>query len=429
MHHFRYAGSRLLCESVDLAEIARLYGTPTYVYSAATIADNHTRLLRALDGIDARICYALKANSNLAVINLLARLGAGFDIVSGGELQRILAAKGDPSKSVFAGVGKSETEIRLALENGIHSLHVESLPELQRINHVAGKLGLKAPVAIRINPDVDAHTHAKVTTGKSGNKFGIPITEAEEAYETAAACPHIKIRGLQTHIGSQITQVEPFVQAAEKIAPLVDLLKKRHGIEYCSIGGGIGIVYENALASGNPEWWEQNDFITPETYGAALAPVLKNFGTRIILEPGRFIVGNAGVLLSSVEYLKHGDAKDFLVIDAGMNDLARPAIYDSHHEIVPLVRDTTRPALNVDVVGPICESSDVFAKSRKLQELREGEFLAIMSAGAYGFSMANRYNSRPLPAEVMVKDASFELIREREPFAEMFRGEKLPAWL
>ncbi|MDR1790025.1 MAG: diaminopimelate decarboxylase [Opitutaceae bacterium] len=429
MHHFKYTGDRLHCESVDLAEVARLYGTPAYVYSASTIADNLARLQKALPGVDARVCYAVKANPNLAVLRLLAGLGAGFDIVSGGELRRVVAAGGDPGKCVFAGVGKSGEEIRLALELGVFALHVESLPELERVNRVAGQLGVRAPVAFRVNPDVDAHTHAKITTGKSENKFGVPLEKAEAACDAAAACRHIRLRGVQTHIGSQLTSPEPFVLAVEKLAPLVALLRKRHGIEYCSIGGGIGIPYKDALASGSPEWWAKNDFMTPEAYGAALAPELARLGVKILLEPGRFLVGNAGVLLSRVEYLKRGDARNFLIVDAGMNDLVRPAMYDSHHEIVPLLRDTTRPALTADVVGPVCESSDCFAKGRRLQELREGEFLALMSAGAYGASMSSRYNSRRLPAEILVRGAGFELVRERESPDDLFRGEKLPPWL
>jgi diaminopimelate decarboxylase len=429
MHHFRYNGSRLHCESVDLSEVARLYGTPTYVYSATTMSDNYSRLLRPLDGLDAHICFAMKANSNLAVLRHFSNLGAGFDLVSGGELRRVLAAGGSVEKSVFAGVGKSEAEIKLALEKNIFALHVESLPELERVNYVAGQLGAKAPVSFRVNPDVDAHTHAKITTGKSENKFGVPLEQAEDAYAAAAACPHVKIRGVQIHIGSQLTEVGPFVQAVEKIAPLVALLKKRHGIEYLSVGGGIGIAYEDALASGSADWWEKSGMLTPEIYGDALRPLLAEFGLKILLEPGRFLTGNAGVLLAGVEYLKRGDGKNFLIVDAAMNDLVRPAMYDSHHEIVPLVRDTTRPALKVDVVGPVCESSDCFAKDRALQELRDGEFLAVMSAGAYGSSMSSRYNSRRLPAEVLVKGASFELVRERESYAELTRGEKIPAFL
>ncbi len=433
MHHFRYAGPNLHCESVDLAEVARLYGTPTYVYSATTIADNYTRLAGGLKGVDVRVCYAVKANSNLAVLRHLGNLGSAFDFASAGEMRRVIAAGVSVKESVFAGVGKTETEIRLALEAGIFSFHVESEPELARINHVAGKLGVKAPIAIRINPDVDAHTHAKITTGTSANKFGIPIKQAGAAYEAASKYPNIVIRGVQTHIGSQITEVAPFAETLEKLAPLAAELKERHGISYISIGGGIGVVYKDALGSGPASWWDAQPEgkrpLTPEAYGAALAPGLKKLGLKVLLEPGRSMVANAGVLLTRVEYLKRGQGKNFLIVDAGMNDLVRPAMYDSYHEIVPLRRDTTRRALVADVVGPICETTDCFAKDRQIQEVGEGEYLALMSAGAYGHVMASRYNTRPIPAEVLVKDSAFELVNARETFEQMIGNEKIPAFL
>lgn len=433
MHHFRYAGPNLQCESVDLAEVARLYGTPTYVYSAATIADNYSRLQNGLSGLDVQICYAMKANSNVAVLRHFANLGASFDLVSGGELRRVLAAGADVKRSVFAGVGKTEAEIKLALEQGIFSFHVESEPELARINHVAGLLGTKAPIAIRINPDVDAHTHAKITTGKSDNKFGIPLKYAGAAYEAAAKYPNIKLKGVQMHIGSQLTEVGPFVEAVEKVSGFVADLKARFGLTYFSIGGGIGIVYQDALASGTQSWWDAQPEgkrpLTPEVYGAALAPRLKGLGLKILLEPGRFLVGNAGVLLTRVEHLKRGAGKNFLIVDAAMNDLVRPAMYDSYHEIVPVHRDSSRRSLVADVVGPICESGDCFTKDRQLQEVGEGELLALMSAGAYGYAMASRYNSRSMPAEVLVKGSSFELINARETFDQLIAGEKIPAFL
>jgi diaminopimelate decarboxylase len=433
MHHFRYAGQNLHCESVDLAEVARLYGTPTYVYSAATIADNYTRLAGSMPGVDVRVCYAVKANANLAVLRHLGNLGSAFDFASAGEMRRVIAAGAGVRESVFAGVGKTETEIRLALEAGIFSFHVESEPELARINHVAGKLGVKASIAIRINPDVDAHTHAKITTGTSANKFGIPIRQAAAAYEAASKYPNIAIRGIQSHIGSQLTEVGPFLETLEKLAPLAAELKERHGITYISIGGGIGVVYRDALASGASAWWEAQPEarrpLTPEAYGAALAPGLGQLGLKVLLEPGRSMVANAGVLLSRVEYLKRGQGKNFLILDAAMNDLVRPAMYDSFHEIVPLRRDTTRRALVADVVGPICETTDCFAKDRQIQELGEGEYLAIMSAGAYGHVMASRYNARPIPAEVLVRGSAFEQVSARETFEQMIASEKIPAFL
>src|SRR5271167_103423 len=433
MHHFRYSGQNLHCESVDLAEVARLYGTPTYVYSAATIADNYTRLAGSMKGLDVRVCYSLKANSNLAVVRHLANLGSAFDFVSGGELRRVQAAGAGVKESVFAGVGKADAEIRLALEAGIFAFHVESEPELVRINHVAGKVGVKAPIAIRVNPDVDANTHAKITTGTSANKLGIPLKQAAAAFEAASKYPNITVRGIQTHIGSQITEVAPFAEALEKLAPLAADLRDRLGISYISIGGGIGVVYKDALASGPFSWWETQPEskrpLTPEAYGAALAPALRALGLKVLLEPGRSMVANAGVLLCRVEYLKRGQGKDFLIVDAAMNDLVRPAMYDSFHEIVPLRRDTTRRALVADVVGPICESADCFAKDRQIQELGEGEYVAFMSAGAYGHVMASRYNTRPIPAEVLVKGSAFELVNARETFEQIIGNEKIPAFL
>ncbi len=433
MHRFHYVGNTLHCESVDLAAVARLYGTPTYVYSAATIEDNHRRLAASLEGLDVQMCYALKANANLALLRLLANLGAAFDIVSGGELRRVLAAGAKAERSVFAGVGKTEAEIRLALEAGIFALHAESEPELARINHVAGLLGRRAPVGIRVNPDVDAKTHRKITTGRSENKFGIPLQFAAAAYEAAAKFPHLELKGVQMHIGSQLTEAGPFVEAVEKVAPLARQLQRDHGISYFSIGGGIGVVYHEALASGAAAWWDalppDKRPLTPEAYGAALKPRLQSLGLKILLEPGRFLVGNAGVLLARVEYLKRGHGRNFLILDAAMNDLIRPAMYEAYHEIVPLQRDTSRRALKVDVVGPVCESTDCFGRDRTLQELGEGEYVALLSAGAYGHVMASRYNGRPLPAEVLVHGSSFELVNARESFEQMIAGERIPAWL
>jgi len=432
MHHFRYVGPSLFCEGVDLAAVARQHGTPTYVYSAQTIADNYHRLASSLSGLDLRICYALKANSNLAILRHFANLGAAFDLVSGGELRRVVAAGGKATDSVFAGVGKTAAEIQLALEAGVFGFHVESEPELARINEVAAQLGRVAPVAIRINPDVDAKTHAKITTGKSENKFGIPLKYAAEAYAAAARYPHLRLRGVQMHIGSQLTSVAPFVEAVEKVLPFVEQLKKDFGIEYFSVGGGIGIVYHDALASGPREWWDaqrEGRPLTPEVYGSALKPLLAPLGLKILLEPGRFLVGNAGVLLSRVEYLKRGHGKNFLVLDAAMNDLVRPAMYEAYHEVVPLRRDPARPPLTADLVGPICESGDCFARDRVLPELAEGEFAAFLSAGAYGYSMASRYNTRAMPAEVLVAGDRFELVNARESFDTMIAGERIPGFL
>jgi diaminopimelate decarboxylase len=433
MHHFQYFGRELYCETVDLTAVAKLYGTPTYVYSAGTIEDGVRRLRQALAGLDVRLCYAVKANSNLAILKHFSNLGVAFDVVSGGEIRRVRAAGGAIEQSVFAGVGKTEEEIRLALENGIFALQVESEPELRRVNHVAGAMGVKAPIAIRVNPDVDAKTHAKITTGKSENKFGLPLRQAAVAYEMAAKLPHVAIKGVQMHIGSQLTTAAPFIEAVKKAAPLAMELKARHGISYFSLGGGMGIPYRDALASGQPSWWEKQADdtrpMTPETYGAALVPLLQPLGLTILLEPGRFLVGNAGVLLARVEHLKRGEGKNFLIVDAAMNDLVRPAMYDAYHEIVPLHRDSSRRALVADIVGPICESGDCFAKDRQIQEVGEGEWVAFMSAGAYARSMSSRYNSRPMPAEVLVQGSAFELVNARESFEQMIAGEKMPAFL
>jgi diaminopimelate decarboxylase len=397
------------------------------------MADNYTRLLRSLPGLDVQVCYSVKANGSLAVLRHFANLGAGFDVVSGGEIRRVLAAGADVKRSAFAGVGKTEAEIKLALENSIFALHVESEPELARINHVAGTLGVKAPIAIRVNPDVDAHTHAKVTTGKSENKFGIPLKQAAAAYEACTRFKNVAVRGVQMHIGSQLTEIAPFVEAVQKIVPFAAELKRTQPIEYFSLGGGIGIVYRDALASGAAAWWDAQPAgsrpLTPEAYGEALLPLLAPLGLKILLEPGRFLVGNAGVLLARAEYLKRGANKNFLILDAAFNDLVRPAMYDSYHEIVPLRRDTTRRALVADIVGPVCESGDCFAKDRQMQEVGEGEYVAFMSAGAYGYAMASRYNARPLPAEVMVRGGAFELINAREHFEQTIAGEKVPAFL
>jgi len=433
MHHFRYVGPSLFCEEVDLGKIARKHGTPTYVYSALTIADNYHRLASSLAGLDLRICYALKANSNLAILRHFANLGAAFDLVSGGELRRVVAAGGRVQDSVFAGVGKTADEIRLALKAGVYGFHVESEPELERINELAGRMGCVAPVAIRVNPDVDAKTHAKITTGKSENKFGIPLKYAAKAYADAARCRHVRIRGVQMHIGSQLTSVAPFVEAVEKVLPFVQRLKRDHGIEYFSIGGGIGIVYQDALASGARAWWDARPAgrrpLTPEAYGAALRPLLAPLGLKILLEPGRFLVGNAGVLLSRVEYLKRGHGKNFLVLDAAMNDLVRPAMYDAFHEVVPLRRAGRRRPLKADIVGPVCESGDCFARDRTLPELRAGEHVAFLSAGAYGYAMAGRYNTRALAAEVLVSGRRFELVNPRDNLEAVLAGERIPRFL
>ena len=430
MHHFSYRDGELCCDGVKLADLAAEHGTPLYVYSAATIRENFRRLDKALTGLDHRICFAMKANSNLAVLDLLAREGAGFDIVSGGELFRVLKAGGRADVCTFAGVGKTREEIELAVREGVYSFNVESEAELEFINEVAGALGRNAPVALRVNPDVDAQTHKYISTGKSHNKFGIGIDRILGVYEQAAKLPNLIVRGIQTHIGSQILETKPFVEALEKLAPVVTELKKRYGIDFFSIGGGVGIVYQEALASGQARWWDSGDNkrIGFEEYAAAVRPLLEGLGVKILLEPGRSLVGNAGALLATVLYVKRTPAKTFVVTDAGMNDLIRPALYEGHHEIVPL-REPVAGALRgpVDVVGPVCESGDFFAQDRDLPGLAAGDGIALLSAGAYGFVMASNYNSRRLPAEILVDGDQADVVRERQSWDDLVRGEKIPA--
>ena len=429
MHGFSYKNGSLYCESVELAALARQHGTPLYVYSAATILDHYRRLDAALAGLNHEVAYAVKANSNLSVLRLLAAAGAGFDIVSGGELFRVIRAGGDPAHCTFAGVGKTRAEIVHALEQGIYSFNVESEEELRYLNQVAGELAVTAPVAVRVNPNVDAKTHKYISTGKSENKFGVDAGAIAGVYERAAKeLPHIRLRGLQMHIGSQLTSIAPFIEAVDKIAPLARQLKDAHGIEFWSIGGGIGIIYQGALASGGADWWqnqpESERPLTIERYGAELVPRLKGLGLKILVEPGRFIVGNAGVLLTRCLYQKKGSAKTFRIVDAGMNDLIRPALYEGHHEIVPLQQPADASTSAVDVVGPICESGDFFCQNRELPDFKPGDYVALMSAGAYGFAMASNYNSRPLPAEVLVHGASATVVRQRQTLDDLIAGER-----
>jgi diaminopimelate decarboxylase len=422
MHSFHYQNGRLCCESVPLEDIAACYGTPVYVYSGHTIVDHYRRLDAALSELDHEVCFALKANSNLAVIGLLAQQDAGFDIVSGGELYRVLKAGGDSAKCTFAGVGKTRDEIEFALRCGIFSFNVESEDELIAINSIAQSLGVPAPVAIRVNPDVAASTHKYISTGKNEHKFGIGLDRVEEIYAGAKALKHIRLRGVQMHIGSQITESRPFAAAIEKMLPVVQRLKAGYGIEFFSIGGGIGIVYRGSLESGDEVWWrqeEQKHALTIEEYARAVVPLLKGLQLRILFEPGRFLVGNAGVLLTKVLYVKKTPAKTFVIVDAGMNDLIRPALYQGYHEVVSVRQEKGRPLIRADVVGPVCESGDFFALDRELPEARAGDVLTLMSAGAYGFAMASNYNSRPLPAEVLVEGDQHRIIRRRQNYADL----------
>ena len=432
MHSFHYRDGQLYCEEIDLARVALEFGTPLYVYSAGTILDHYRRLDAALAPLDHLICYAVKANSNGAILKLLADAGAGFDIVSGGELYRVVKAGGDPQKCTFAGVGKSREEIEFALDQRVLSFNVESEAELRYIDQIARNKSVHAPIALRVNPDVDAGTHRYVSTGRSENKFGIALDRVAAVYEQAARMPNILLRGVQMHIGSQITDAAPFAEAIRKVAPLILELKKRYPIEFFSVGGGIGIVYESSFASGSRDWWSEKDRVaatmtlplTIPDYAAAILPPLRSIGLRVLLEPGRLLVGNAGVLLTQIRYIKQAEHKKFLIVDAGMNDLIRPALYQSYHEIVPVVEPANAKRESVDVVGPVCESGDFFAQDRELPEMKEGDLAALMSAGAYGFAMASNYNSRPLPAEVLVRGDRFSLIRRRQTMEDLVRGEE-----
>ncbi len=438
MHLFHYRDGHLFCEDVELTRVADELGTPTYVYSTGTILDHYTRLDAALAPLDHVICYAVKANSNRAILKLLVDAGAGFDIVSGGELFRVLAAGGDPAKCTFAGVGKSVDEIEYALERGVHSFNVESEAELETIERIARAKKMRAPIALRVNPDVDPHTHQYISTGSQENKFGIALNQAGAVYKRAATMNNIEIVGVQMHIGSQITDAKPFASAIEKVAPLVRELKSKYDINFFSIGGGMGIIYRRALDSGSGKWWRDDgpgsagSAFSVRNYAEAIVPPLRDLEIRILVEPGRFLTGNAGVLLTRVRYIKQTGSKKFAIVDAGMNDLIRPALYQSYHEIVPCrasVSDgdssmsMSKNLEKIDIVGPVCESGDFFGLDREMPELREGDLLAIMSAGAYGFVMASNYNSRPLPAEVLVRGDKVALIRKRQTREDLMRDE------
>jgi diaminopimelate decarboxylase len=439
VHSFQYRDGQLHGEDVDLARAAAEFGTPLYIYSAGTILDHYHRLDAALAPLEHLICYAVKANSNSAILKLLADAGAGFDIVSGGELFRVLEAGGDPKKCTFAGVGKSREEIEYALEQGVHSFNVESEAELDYIDRIASEKGVRAPVALRLNPDVDPHTHDYISTGSRENKFGIALDRAAAVYERAAKMRKIDIVGVQMHIGSQITEAGPFTEAIKKLAPLVSELKSKYGIEFFSIGGGMGIIYRRALESGSGKWWNAHDgessAFRVRDYADAIVPPLRDLGVRILVEPGRFLLGNAGVLLTRVRYIKKTQDKKFAIVDAGMNDLIRPALYQSYHEIVPVkeasksMSKSKNKTEKIDIVGPVCESGDFFALDREMPEVRAGDLLAIMSTGAYGFVMASNYNSRPLPAEALVRGDKFALIRKRQSVNDLVRDEVEAKWL
>ena len=431
MHDFRYVGNKLFCEGVAVESLAKKFGTPLYVYSQRTLTNHFQKLDSALAPLDHLVCFAMKANSNLSVMRVLAKLGSGFDVVSAGELERVIAAGGDPKKCVFAGVAKTEDEIEFALRRGIYSFNVESEPEILRINRVAARLKKVAPIAVRVNPNVEAKTHAKITTGTYENKFGIAFEDIEAVYARTAKLKHIRLRGLQMHIGSQLTDVTPYELAVKKVLPLVKKLAAKYKLEFFSPGGGLGIVYNPALASGLPAWWKTSaakGILTPASYAEKLLPLLQPLGLKILIEPGRFIVGNAGILVTRVEYVKRTGKKNFVIVDAAMNDLIRPAFYDAYHEIVPLTKKGGATIAS-DVVGGICESGDYFCKDRPLPKVGEGDFLALLSAGAYGFVMASNYNARPFAAEILVSGKKSAAARERQAVEKIWEDEKIVAWL
>ncbi len=410
--YFHYQQDRLFAENVDLNDIAQRYGTPCFVYSRAALTDGYRQFAEAFKDRDHLVCYAAKANSNLAVLNQLARLGAGFDIVSGGELARVLAAGGTADKVVFSGVGKREAEMRQALEAGILCFNVESSSELDRLNEVAGNMGKVAPISLRVNPDVDAKTHPYISTGLKQNKFGVAYAEALTLYQTAATLPYIRITGMDCHIGSQLTETSPFVSAVEKMLALVDKLAAAGIVlEHLDLGGGLGIRYDDETPPSIDE------------YAQALLGALSGRSEKIIVEPGRVLVGNAGVLLTRIEYLKYGEEKNFAIVDAAMNDLMRPALYGAFHAILPTQKREVAAHL-YDVVGPVCETSDFIGHAREMA-VDKGDALAVMSSGAYGMSMSSNYNTRPRAAEVMVDGDETHLVRERETVRQLYASEKI----
>ncbi|ABG31222.1 diaminopimelate decarboxylase [Roseobacter denitrificans] len=421
MDHFLYRDGVLHAEDVSVPEIAAAVGTPFYLYSTATLL-RHFRLFdEALDGMDHLVCYAMKAASNQAILKTLAQAGAGMDVVSGGEYLRAKAAGVPGDKIVFSGVGKTAAEIRLALEGGIRQFNVESEPEMEVLNAAALEMGVTAPITIRVNPDVDAKTHAKIATGKSENKFGIPISRAREVYALAASMKGLEVIGIDVHIGSQLTELAPFEAAYDKVAELTEQLRAEgHNIRRLDLGGGLGIPY--ARDNQAPP--------LPSDYGAMIKRKLGHLGCEIEIEPGRLIVGNAGIMVSEVIYVKSGEDRDFLIIDGAMNDLIRPAMYEAYHDIIPVVEpDPGVEQVKFDIVGPVCETGDTFARARIMPPVAAGERVAFRSAGAYGAVMSSEYNSRPLIPEVLVHEDQFAVIRPRPTFDEMIKRDTIPTWL
>lgn len=420
MHHFAYRNGVMHAEDVDLTALAREVGTPFYCYSTATLERHYRVFAEAFADVPSLVCFALKANSNQAVIATLAKLGAGADIVSGGELSRALAAGVPANKIVFSGIGKTREEMSAALKAGIYCFNVESEPELFALSEVAQSLGVKAPVSIRVNPDVDAKTHAKIATGKSENKFGIPISRAREVYAEADSLPGLRVAGVDMHIGSQITELSPFENAAALIAELArDLRAAGHTIDHLDLGGGLGIPYRN----------DNTPPPSPAEYAEAVKKHTKGIGAKLVFEVGRMIVGNAGILVSRVIYWKQGEAKNFLIVDAAMNDLIRPTLYEAYHEILPVTEpEANAPWSVADVVGPVCESGDYLALDRRLPQLKEGDLVAVMTAGAYGAVQASTYNTRALVPEVLVRDGEYALVRPRFDAAAIIGMDRMAPW-
>lgn len=420
MHRFEYRKEELWCEGVRVGEVARKAGTPLYLYSTNTILDHYRKVKQAFRPVKALVCFALKANSNLAVCRTLVRAGAGFDVVSGGELRRALTAGADPRKIVFASVGKTAEEIALAVKARILFFNVESAPELEAVEQVCQRLGRTQRVSLRMNPDVDPHTHSFITTGHGASKFGIDLKTVEKLLSRHREFPHLRFEGVHLHIGSQILEARPFREAIRKALALIERAQKNGvPIHTLNIGGGLGIVYHRE----KPQ--------TAAEYARAVLPLLKKTKLKIILEPGRFIVGNSGILLTRVLYIKEGRGRRFAIVDAGMNDLIRPSLYGAYHEIQPVFQKgrTSAKRTRYDVVGPVCESGDFLAKNRPLPPLKAGDLLAVMGAGAYGFVMSSNYNSRPRAAEVLVRGSQWKIIRRREIFRDLIRGETFPAFL
>jgi diaminopimelate decarboxylase len=417
MHHFHYQAGELYCEDVPVRKIAQAVGTPFYLYSAGTLTHHFRVFDAAFANFPHIVCFAVKANANLAILRLFARLGGGADIVSGGELYRALAAGVDPGKIVYSGVGKKPEEIKAALKAGILLFNLESSQELEAINRIAGRLKLTARVALRINPDIDARTHPYISTGLKKNKFGIDLEQALVDYDRARHLPHLEVVGVSCHIGSQITQVSPFVDALERLKELIDRLRALDiRIRYLDLGGGLGIQYHEEAPP------------HPDEYGQQILEHLKGLQCTLILEPGRVLVGNAGVLVTKVLYTKAGDAKHFIIVDAGMNDLARPSLYGSYHGLWPVV-EGSRSQVKASMVGPICETGDFLAKDRLMPDFQPGEMVAVLSAGAYGFSMSSNYNARPRVPEILVQDQDFYVIRKRETYRQLTWGESIPEFL